>query len=276
VKQTLYIDCSAGVCGDMILGALIHLGADIGFLETELRKLDMPSHRLRPERKEWDGLDGVDLRVLYEGPGGVTWTGEHPHTHGPLHHHQGHRSYRSIREMIEKGGLCGKAGEIALDIFAVIAEAEAVVHGVQPEAVVFHELGRTDSIIDIVGTAICVDRLKAEGGMEIFCSPLHDGKGFIDCDHGRIPVPVPAVRELLKGSGLKLISEEVNTELVTPSGLGILKGLGARCVEEMPPMELSRTGYGFGKRQTGRFNALRVVLGRRAEAAPCNGGKPDR
>ncbi|MDR1585854.1 MAG: LarC family nickel insertion protein [Treponema sp.] len=264
MKQTLYIDCSAGVCGDMILGALIDLGADIGFLETELRRLDMPSYRLRPERKERDGDAGVDLHVLYEG--GADWTGEHPHTHGHLHHHGGHRSYRSIREMIEKGGLGGKAGDIALDIFAVIAEAEAAVHGVRPETVVFHELGRTDSIIDIAGTAICVDRLGAGGGLEILCSTLHDGKGFIDCDHGRIPVPVPAVRELLKGSGLKLISEDVNTELVTPSGLGILKGLGARCVEEMPQMDCFRTGYGFGKRQTGRFNALRMVLGLRHSA----------
>jgi uncharacterized protein (DUF111 family) len=246
----------------MILGALIHLGVDMGFLEAELRKLDLPSCRLRLEKGERDGIGGVDLRVLYEGHGGVNWTGEHPHTHGHLHHHRGHRSYRSIREMIEKSGLCGNAGKIAHDIFAVIAGAEAVVHGVPPEEVVFHELGRTDSIIDIAGTAICVDRLQAGGGLEILCSPLHDGKGFIDCDHGRIPVPVPAVRELLKGSGLKLVQEDVNTELVTPSGLGILKGLGARCVEEMPPMESSRTGYGFGKRQTGRFNALRMVLGR--------------
>jgi uncharacterized protein (DUF111 family) len=246
----------------MILGALIDLGADIGFLEAELRKLDMPPCRLRPERGERDGIGGIDLRV--EGPDGTGWTGEHPHTHGHLRHHGGHRSYRSIREMIEKSGLCGEAGDIALNIFAVIAGAEAAVHGVRPEAVVFHELGRADSIIDIVGTAVCVDRLKAGGGMEILCSPLHDGKGFIDCDHGRIPVPVPAVRELLKGSGLELVSEEVDTELVTPSGLGILKGLGARGVKEMPRMESLRTGYGFGKRQTGRFNALRVVLGRNA------------
>jgi uncharacterized protein (DUF111 family) len=123
--------------------------------------------------------------------------------------------------------------------------------------VVFHEVGAVDSIVDIVGAAICVDLLRVD---EVYCSPVHDGSGFINCRHGLIPVPVPAVMEMLKGSGISIVGEDVNTEMVTPTGFGILKGLGAKCAR-LPEIRVSDVGYGFGKRDTGRFNALRVIIG---------------
>jgi uncharacterized protein (DUF111 family) len=129
--------------------------------------------------------------------------------------------------------------------------------------VVFHEVGALDSIVDIVGAAVCVDLLGAD---EILCSPVHDGSGFIHCRHGLIPVPVPAVMEMLKGSGISIVGEDVNTEMVTPTGFGILKGLGARCTR-LPEINVTGVGYGFGKRNTGRFNALRVIMGTLAEQA---------
>jgi uncharacterized protein (DUF111 family) len=159
--------------------------------------------------------------------------------------------------MIEASGLNDPVKNMSIAIFTAIAEAEAAVHDVSVEDVAFHEVGAVDSIVDIVGTAICIDLLKAD---EIFCSPVHDGSGFIRCRHGLIPVPVPAVMEMLKGSGISIVSEDADTEMVTPTGFGILKGLGAKCAR-MPELRVTAVGYGFGKRDTGRFNALRVVLG---------------
>jgi uncharacterized protein (DUF111 family) len=163
--------------------------------------------------------------------------------------------------MIEDSALNDNVKRMAVSIFTVIAEAEAAVHDMPARDVVFHEVGALDSIVDIVGTAVCVDMLGAD---EILCSPVHDGSGFIHCRHGMIPVPVPAVMEMLKGSGISIVGEDVDTEMVTPTGFGILKGLGARCAR-LPEMNIIGAGYGFGKRNTGRFNALRVILGARPE-----------
>jgi uncharacterized protein (TIGR00299 family) protein len=240
MKKVLYFDCSSGISGDMVLGALIHLGVDPRRVEEELRRLDLPPFRLIavPERKK--GVTGVDLTVQVEG--------EDRH----------HRGYREVRGLIEGSGLNDRVREIALRVYRVIAEAEGTVHGAAAEEVVFHEVGAADSIIDILGSAICIDILDPG---RILCSPVHDGRGFIRAAHGLIPVPVPAVVEMLKGSGISLVSEAVETEMVTPTGLGILKGLGAECVPR-PEIAVDAVGYGFGKRNTGLLAALRLVLGR--------------
>jgi len=121
----------------------------------------------------------------------------------------------------------------------------------------FHEVGAIDSIVDIVGSCICLHLLGVE---KVYSSELHDGKGFIKCQHGQMPVPVPAVMEMLKNSNIPLIQEDVNTELVTPTGMAIIKTI-ASGYGRMPVMKLKGIGYGMGKRQTGRFNALRVSIG---------------
>jgi uncharacterized protein (DUF111 family) len=189
------------------------------------------------------------------GPGDA---GGHSHSHGPgdAGGHS-HSSFKSISEMIKGSALGDRVKRMSLSVFAAIAQAEAAVHGMAVGDVVFHEVGAVDSIVDIVGTAICIDDLGAE---RIMCSPVHDGHGTIMCRHGMIPVPVPAVAEMLKGSGISIVGEDVATEMVTPTGLGILKGLGAECAL-IPEMRVLGVGYGFGKRDTGRFNALRVILG---------------
>ena len=111
--------------------------------------------------------------------------------------------------------------------------------------------------MDIVGTAICIDMLKVD---RILCSPVHEGQGFINCRHGRLPVPVPAVVKMLGGSGISIITEDIQAELVTPTGFGILKTVTEGC-GKMPEMLVESVGYGFGKTETGRLNALRVILG---------------
>ncbi|MDR0423978.1 MAG: LarC family nickel insertion protein [Clostridiales Family XIII bacterium] len=187
--------------------------------------------------------------------------GGHTHDHGGDHAHgagaHAHNSFGEIREMIGASGISAMAKRMSVDIFTAIAEAEAAVHGVALEDVVFHEVGAVDSIVDIVGAAICVDMLEPD---RIMCSTVHDGHGSIECRHGIIPAPVPAVMEMLKGSSIKIVGEDVPTEMVTPTGLGILKGLNAECAL-MPEMNISGVGYGFGKRDTGRFRGLRAIMG---------------
>jgi uncharacterized protein (DUF111 family) len=294
MKRVLYFDCVAGISGDMTLGALVHLGVDPDRLRTELDKLGVSGFALIPRKTQMNGITGVNLDVIIDGePARDEKPYVHAHTHGgsdhshdrdPAHSHDHghahthvhahgadthehaadaehggpeHRSFKAIRALIENSGLNNAVKKNSIAVFTVIAEAEAAVHDMPVEDVVFHEVGALDSIVDIVGAAVCVDMLGAD---EILCSPVHDGSGFIHCRHGMIPVPVPAVMEMLKGSGISIVGEDVDTELVTPTGFGILKGLGARCTR-LPEMNVTGVGYGFGKRDTGRFNALRVIYG---------------
>jgi uncharacterized protein (TIGR00299 family) protein len=271
MKRVLYFDCIAGISGDMTLGALIHLGADADRLRGELDRLGVSGFALVPAKAQMNGITGVNLDVRIDGDshgGGHAHGHDHTHDHEHSHTHDHahgdeteHRSFGSILAMIENSGLNDNVKKMSSSIFAAIAEAEAAVHDMPVGDVVFHEVGALDSIVDIVGAAICVDMLGADG---ILCSPVHDGSGFIHCRHGMIPVPVPAVMEMLKGSGISIVGEDVDTEMVTPTGFGILKGLGARCTR-LPEMNVIGAGYGFGKRDTGRFNALRVILGTLAE-----------
>jgi uncharacterized protein (TIGR00299 family) protein len=146
---------------------------------------------------------------------------------------------------------------LSIAVFGEIARAEAAVHGKLLSEVHFHEVGAIDSIVDIVGTAICIDMLNVD---RIYCSPVHEGQGFIQCRHGRLPVPVPAVVKMLEDSGISIVTEDIQAELVTPTGFGILKTVSEHC-GKMPEMLVEKVGYGFGKTETGRLNALRVILG---------------
>ncbi|MDR1135911.1 MAG: LarC family nickel insertion protein [Clostridiales Family XIII bacterium] len=264
--KVLYFDCSAGISGDMTLGALVHLGADFEALKAELKKLKIAGYDIVKKKDAMSGIQGLNLDVLIFGEGDdgcdhVHASGGHDdrgtdHIHAAEH---AHGSFREIRELIETSSLNAGVKKTAVDIFTVIAEAEAAVHDMPLEDVVFHEVGALDSIIDIVGAAICIDMLAPE---EIMCSAVHDGHGSIECRHGIIPAPVPAVLEMLKGSEIRIVGEDVGTEMVTPTGLGILKGLKAKCAL-LPEMNVTGVGYGFGKRDTGRFRALRVIMGTR-------------
>lgn len=191
---------------------------------------------------------------------------EHGHAHdGHGHNHGGHdhththgeRGLAEIEQIIDRSSLSENIKAFSKKVFGEIAAAEAKVHGKPINEVHFHEVGAVDSIVDIAGTAICLELLGVD---RIYSSALHDGSGFIECRHGMIPVPVPAVLEMLKGSGIPLISEDVGTELVTPTGMGLIKCL-ASGFGNRPPMLVEKTGYGHGKRDIGRLNALRVILG---------------
>lgn len=181
---------------------------------------------------------------------------EHHHGHSHEHSHQ-ERNLADIENIINKSGLKPGVKAMSTRIFREIARAEAKVHGKNINEVHFHEVGAIDSIVDIVGACICIDMLGVE---RIYASELHDGKGFVRCAHGLLPVPVPAVMEMLCNSKIPLITEDIPFELVTPTGIGILK-MTCSSFGKMPPMSIEKSGYGMGKRETGRFNALRAVVG---------------
>ncbi|MHB8061128.1 MAG: nickel pincer cofactor biosynthesis protein LarC [Ruminiclostridium sp.] len=185
---------------------------------------------------------------------------ENNHTHSHEHEHshsQPERNLMDIENIINMSSLKPGVKAMSTKIFREIARAEAKVHGKNIDEVHFHEVGAIDSIVDIIGACICIDMLGVE---RIFASELHEGKGFVKCAHGLLPVPVPAVLEMLCNSNIPLITEDIPFELVTPTGIAILK-MTSSGFGKMPPLSIEKTGYGMGKRETGHFNALRAVIG---------------
>ena len=263
MERILYFDCFAGISGDMSIGALVDLGLDPAAVLDEIKKLGVKGYDIEIKKIERFSISGTDVKVTLNGEVDCIHEHEHRgHTHGHGHghshnHDENERSLSNIVHIIRSSGISDKAKQLSISIFGEIAKAEAAVHGKLISEVHFHEVGAIDSIVDIVGTAICIDMLKVD---RVLCSPVHEGQGFINCRHGRLPVPVPAVVKMLGGSGISIITEDIQAELVTPTGFGILKTVTEGC-GKMPEMLVESVGYGFGKTETGRLNALRVILG---------------
>ncbi len=252
-----YFDCFSGISGDMALGALLDLGVDQEAFRRELGKLGLGGYRIDIDTVVRHGIRGTDVNVIVEEEKGD----HHHHSGEDQHQHHHGRNLRDIELIIDTSALNTKVKELSKKVFREIARAEAKVHNKSIDEVHFREAGTLDSIVDVVGTLICLDLLGVD---RVVSSPLHDGKGFVKSRHGIIPVPVPAVLEMLSGSGIPFIQEDIDTELVTPTGMGLIKCL-AQDFGAMPAMIIDRVGYGMGKRDTGRLNALRVVLGRLQE-----------
>lgn len=252
--KVLYLDCFSGISGDMMLGALLDLGIDQDEFKKELEKLKLSGYQININKKVINGITVTDVDVAVHEH---DHHHDHNHEHGNDHHHHDARNIEDIEHLIDDSGLSDKVKDFSKRVFGEIARAEARVHNMDVRQVHFHEVGAVDSIVDIVGSAICLDLLGID---MVYCSALHDGNGFIECQHGKLPVPVPAVMEMLKNSGIPYITEDINTELVTPTGMGLVKCL-SKGFGVMPPMTVNMVGYGAGKRQTGRFNALRCVVG---------------
>jgi uncharacterized protein (TIGR00299 family) protein len=238
----LYFDCFAGASGDMTVGALIHLGLPVDLLKRELEKLDLSSYSLDVFSGSRSGICAVGFKVRVN-----------PRP-------KDHRHYGEIRKMIKKSPLAEPIQRISLAIFQRIAEAEAKIHGQSLEEVHFHEVGAIDSIVDIVGTAIGIHYFQPH---QILSSPLPMGRGFVDCQHGRLPLPAPATLEILKDYPTQ--SAEIEGELVTPTGAAIVRAL-SQGVRPFPAMKVQRVGYGMGEREfPDRPNLLRLVLGESVE-----------
>ncbi len=244
MTRILYLDCFSGISGDMTVGALCDLGVEPGKLEAELGKLSLGEMELRFERQSRQGINGVKFSVHEQG-----------HVHG--------RRHDQIRELIGGSRLSDFVRQRALAIFERIAIAEAKIHGVPVESVGFHEVGAIDSIADIVAVCVALEEL---GQPRVIVSPLREGRGWIDCAHGRFPLPAPATLEILRGVELELVDEP--WESITPTGAAIARDF-AESFGPMPRMEIEQIGYGIGTRELKeRPNVLRAVLGRATETAP--------
>jgi len=242
MAETAYLDAFSGLSGDMLLGALLDAGLDLGELEQALASLKLGGYRLATQRRVVSGISAVKFEVELFEP-------------------QPERKLGEIRGIIEASELTAAVKETAVAAFAALAEAEAKVHRTSPEQVHFHEVGAVDSIIDIVGAAWGLARLEIH---QLLVSPLPMGGGFVRSRHGQLPVPAPATVELLAGFPVKL--RDGQGEMVTPTGAALVKVL-ARPAPVPLTFEIERIGYGAGSASfDDRPNLLRLMLGR--EAAP--------
>lgn len=252
--KRIYLDCFSGISGNMLLGAFLQGGVPVEHLQAELKKLALPDvYELRAENVSKNGIAAVYVEVLPEP--------EPPHHlgagHGHAHeHHHHHRAWADIRQMIEGSDLSGQVKKQSLEVFGLLAAAEAKVHNCPVEEVAFHEVGAVDSIVDIVGAAICLEYLEVE---KIMVSAINTGSGFVRCAHGLMPVPAPATAELLRG--FPTYHKGAEKELATPTGAAFVGALAAYA-ENMPlDFEAERIAYGAGGWDLEIPNVLRMYVG---------------
>ena len=262
-EKILYFDCSAGISGDMTLGALLDLGADKNAFLTELEKLHLEGYEIAFETTQRNAITATHVNVILTGQEQAhdhTHEHDHEHTHDHSHDHghgHFHRSFRDIRQMIQNSELSKEVKDLSLRIFTRVARAEAKVHHRDMEEVQFHEVGAVDSIVDIVGSAILITMLKPD---RICASVVQDGHGFVHCQHGMLSVPVPAVCEIFAESDAMIRQIDVDTELVTPTGAAIISEL-ADSFGTMPVMTIDKMGWGAGTKILKIPNLLKVTLG---------------
>jgi len=262
--KILYLDCFAGISGDMTLGAFLDLGVKQEILLEGLEKLKVDGYKIEISAKGKNGIMGTDVNVILE-----EHTHREDHHEGHEHHdHQGldthvykhvhthDRNLHSIEEIIDNSDLDEKVKTLSKDIFMKVAQAESRIHGRPIEEVHFHEVGAIDSIVDIVGAAICLNALEVD---KVISSPLHTGTGFVHCQHGVIPVPAPATLEILREAKVPFYSTGIPKELVTPTGAAIIATIADE-FGPMPEAEAIAIGYGTGKRDLKMANLLRMVL----------------
>lgn len=239
-----YLDCFSGVSGNMLLGALLGAGLDESVLHEVIVSLNLDGCRLKVERPVISGLQSCLVRV-------------------ESRDEKTHRHLSDIESLLTKASLEPEVRGQSLKIFHRLAQAEAKVHGCSIDAVHFHEVGAVDTLVDVVGT---VAGLRALGIDAIVCSPLPMPRGWVSCEHGNLPLPAPAVCALLEG--VEVYGETVRQELVTPTGSAIVAELASH-FGALPTMHLRSTGYGAGtsKREDGRPNLLRIMIGDAAQGS---------
>jgi len=257
--QILYYDCFSGISGDMNLGALIDLGIDEKYLIEELKKLSLSGYEIKVSRGSRKGIEGtkVDVVLKEHHHEHIHDENEHGHSHGHIsdnHSHHENRNLKDIEKIIDCSELSSKVKELSKKMFMKVALAEAKVHGKPLYDVHFHEVGAVDSIVDIVGAAICITHLNVD---KIMSSSIELGGGFVKCAHGIIPVPAPATVEILKGIPVKLGA--VPFETTTPTGAAIL-AVNVCEFKDNNNFIVNKIGYGIGNRDTEIPNVLRVML----------------
>ena len=233
-----YFDCFSGISGDMILGAFLDLGFPQKLLRQTLSQIPLPELRLLVKREERSHITGYSLQV-------------HGKKGKPIA-----RTYKSIKQLIEKSKIALPVKENSLAILKRLAQVEGKIHGLEFEEVHFHEIGALDTIVDIVGAALAFEYFQIQ---EVISSPLPVGRGWIQSSHGPLPLPAPATLALLLGAAV--IPSDGEKELVTPTGAAILTHY-ARSYGPPPALFLKGVGYGLGQiHLQDRPNALRIWLG---------------
>jgi uncharacterized protein (TIGR00299 family) protein len=296
--KTLYLDLISGLSGDMFLGALLDLGVDFKQLERELGKLALGGYHLHATRRQKGSIEGVKFDVHlseahdhahdehghhhhhHEHEHHEHEEHHHPHTHAHedshshgdshithhtspstathSHSHSHSRTFSEIRQLIAQSALSNWVKEKSIAVFQRLAQAEGKIHGLPPEQVHFHEVGAVDSIVDIVGGCIGLELL---GKPRVLASPVVEGTGWVECAHGRFPIPAPATLAILGARGIPVTQCSEPHELVTPTGAAML----AEFVEAVGPMSglvAEKIGFGLGTRDHDtRPNVLRAILG---------------
>ena len=272
--KTLYLECESGISGDMTVAALLDLGADQKVLREALASLPVQGFDIRISRVKKSGLDACDFDVVLDTEHenhdhDMEYLHGHAHAHNHdthnhdadahsmhTHHTHEHRSFADILQIIESSSLTERAKKTSADIFSVLADAEAKAHGVPKDQVYFQEVGAVDSIVDILSVAICLDNLDID---RVIVTELCEGRGTVRCQHGILPIPVPAVANIVQANHLKLKLTQVEGELVTPTGAAIVAAI--RTSDKIPEsFFIEKTGLGAGKREYACAGILRAML----------------
>ena len=280
--NSLYLECGSGISGDMFVAAMLDLGADEKKLKEVLESLPVKGFTTKISRVKKSGLDACDFAVILDAehenhdhdmeylhgqahahseenhPHGYehNQTKKHLHDHGHMHHSHEHRGPKDILRIIEHSCMSEHAKEIAQKIIRILSEAEAKAHGVSLEQVHFHEVGAVDSIVDIAAAAVCADNLNLS---KVYVTQLNEGRGMVRCQHGLLPIPVPAVANVVSAHQLPLHITQVEGELVTPTGAAIAAAL---CTDKELPetFTIKKIGMGAGKREYACVGVLRAML----------------
>ena len=290
-KKKLYLECYSGISGDMFVASLLDLGADLEVLEKSLKSLESIKDKfeIKTSRVVKSGLDALDFSVVLDVDNhdhdmeylhsndykhdhehhDHEHSHEHNHDHNHCHehnhdHNHGHSHGHShehvglieIQHIINSSEITENAKKIANKIFDILADAEAKAHGKPKTEVHFHEVGAVDSIVDIVAAAVCIDNLGIE---EVIIPALYEGVGTVRCQHGVLPVPVPAVLNIINAENLTLSITGVQGEFVTPTGAAIAAAI--RTEKNLPErFRVVKTGIGAGKRNYERPSLLRSMI----------------
>ncbi|WP_373370322.1 LarC family nickel insertion protein [Irregularibacter muris] len=267
-NQILYLECYSGISGDMTVSALLDLGADQEVLKEALKSLNVEGYEIQIGRREKCGIDACSFDVILKEEKHQHEHSHnhvdphHDHIHGEEHHHHEHshhhihRNIKDIQEIIDNAQMSDRAKNLSKKIFHVVAKAEAKAHGILIDEVHFHEVGAVDSIVDIVAVAVCLDNLNIH---EVVISDLYEGVGHVKCQHGILPVPVPAVVNIVMDHALPLQITDIHGELVTPTGAAIAAAIKTK--DALPSSyKIKNIGIGSGKKDFPKANILRAYI----------------
>lgn len=257
-RKILYFECYSGISGDMTVASLLDLGADRNVMMKVLASLGLDEFTIETDKVLKNGISAFDFNVILK---------QHSDLHADHHHHT-HRNLNDIFQIIDRAELTPKACELSKKIFMIVAQAEAEAHALPLDQVHFHEVGAIDSIVDIVSTAVCLDNLNMDKAV---FSTLSEGSGTVECQHGTLPVPVPAVTNIIRKYGLPIRVTQTEGEMITPTGAAIAAAI---CSYEKLPAQyrILKTGCGAGKRVfPNNTNILRAYFLEEVPAEPDDG-----